>query len=207
MIRHAATVPEPGRDAAEWDLDQAADAALHELRDFAPWSPRARWFSSAEPKALATAAALTAASVTVEAGLGEVRRGGWCPEYDQVVLRLFAQPDRPPAEGWESARAALYRFDSALRRVVTEVASAKTDDAQPEATASAETVVVTHGLVLTLWRAHLARRIPDEAMWREVEFPDLWELPEAGLRAWLAGDPPAADTLPRRLRRIDSAPC
>ncbi len=179
LIRHARTVQDPAVPVAEWRLDPAGAEAVVALERAHPWREVPRWYSSPEHKATATAAALTDREPVLLDGLREVRRGGWHEDYAGTVGRFFAVPDAAPAPGWETANAALARFDACL----WEIAGRSSDDA----------VVVSHGLVITLWLAHLRRRPVDLAAWSALGFPELLALPDEELRAWRTGGPPPAE--------------
>src|SRR5215475_3674706 len=60
LVRHGRSAPERGRPAADWGLDERADQGIRALRDAGVLPCSARWFSSPEPKALATAQQLAA---------------------------------------------------------------------------------------------------------------------------------------------------
>jgi alkylation response protein AidB-like acyl-CoA dehydrogenase len=110
-------------------------------------------------------------------------------EHQALRLRL-AEP---------SSRLTVLRFSvwTAAQGMAAGACGAR--EAVGRAAGSDEAVVVTHGLVITLWRARLAGRAPDEAEWRTLRFPDLLAFPAAGVRAWLAGARPAPGDLPQPL--------
>jgi broad specificity phosphatase PhoE len=171
LVRHAQTVPVPEQAPEEWELDPAGSAALEALRSARRWSDVPAWYASPEPKAIRTAAALTDAPVTVVEDLRELRRR-WSDDYPRTVLAVMREPRRPAAEGWETAQDAVSRFDLAIRKIV--------------AGAAGDVVVVTHGLVLTLWRAFLRRAPVRYDEWHALAFPDLLALTDADMAAWLA---------------------
>ncbi len=185
VIRHARTRKDRDRPAEEWGLDPAG---LDEMRAGASawdWPAVRHWYSSPEPKAVATARLLTSTPVEVVDDLRELRRGAWSDEYDEVVRRLFARTAESPAPGWEPGHEAVQRFDSALRGLARR---------HP----GEDVAVVTHGLVLSLWRARLAGadRV-DLSDWRSLAFPDLLTLSGDAVAAWLADHPG-----PLELRRV-----
>jgi broad specificity phosphatase PhoE len=124
---------------------------------------------------VATARHLTDALVTVVRGLREVARARFEPDYDALVQRLVANPAVAPAQGWESAEAATTRFSAALHEILE---SARTD-----------VVVVTHGLVMSLWMAAVAGEPMCLDAWRALEFPDVRVLSAAEVSAWALGQP------------------
>src|SRR5207245_3761072 len=143
LVRHARTMMNKGVRSEEWRLDPAGLVDLERLRTWPGWSRVSSWYSSPERKALDTAAALANGPVNAVDGLREVQRWSWLGDYEEAVVRLFGRPDVSPLPDWESGEAALRRFDLALRTLVAPHRE------------NGDIAVVTHGLVLSLWRAHL----------------------------------------------------
>jgi broad specificity phosphatase PhoE len=79
LVRHGRPQIQPGRAASTWPLDPAADVeAMERLRDvLADRAPTAEWYSSDEPKAVATARRLTAGPVPALPALREAHRPDW----------------------------------------------------------------------------------------------------------------------------------
>jgi broad specificity phosphatase PhoE len=95
------------------------------------------------------------------ATLGEVdRRAYVAPDqatYEAAVAAFFARPEASPY-GWETAAAALSRFRTALEGLLARHA--------PEESLA----VVSHGLVLSLYEAHLRGEPPSLERWRALPF-------------------------------------
>jgi len=125
--------------------------------------PVGAWFSSPEPKAVATAHALTATDVTVVPDLREARRRAvWFDdgeEFRRVVRRAFAHPEQAPAPGWEP-------LDCTRRRVVAAVRDLL-------ARSAGDLVLVGHGTAWTLLVAELTGAEPDVDAWDRILMPDL----------------------------------
>ena len=174
LVRHGPVLVDRRSPPSEWALDMDAAPSMAEWAGRLPQHSDAHWVSSPEPKAIATARRLTKGAVAEDPRLGEVRRGGWDPNYEAAVVRFLAEPAIPPAAEWESAAAAGQRF----------VAGVRHHAAMP----AQDVVVVTHGLVLTLLRAHLSGQPADVRSWKDLRFPDVLVLAEPDRRAWLADD-------------------
>ncbi|MQA17830.1 MAG: AMP-binding protein, partial [Pseudonocardiaceae bacterium] len=109
---------------SRWELHADAAEAVAELAASGVLPERARWFSSPEPKALATARLLTATSVTVYDALGEVRRpAGRVGDLTEHARRGFAEPDVPALPGWEMYVAARTRISRGVKNVLAGLAN------------------------------------------------------------------------------------
>ncbi|MEY2469311.1 MAG: hypothetical protein QOF21_2009, partial [Actinomycetota bacterium] len=119
LVKHALPVPDPSVPAAQWRLgsDGEAQAAglAHTLREFEPYA----LFASTEDKALRTALIICNDAVADDR-LREIHRPvlAWMgkDDHSRFNRRLFDDPDTAVV-GDESARAALARFDEAIREV------------------------------------------------------------------------------------------
>ncbi|NUR05791.1 MAG: histidine phosphatase family protein [Nocardioidaceae bacterium] len=137
------------------------------MRALRPRLPeRAAWFSSPEPKALATARLLSG-DVTVVDALVEHRRAAtrWVAdreEWRDQVRRAFSDPDRPAVPGWEPMTATRDRLLPAVRRILDEH--------------DGDVVLVGHGTAWTLLRAELTGGAPDLDAWQALALPDVWAL-------------------------------
>ncbi|MFL6133302.1 MAG: hypothetical protein ACJ72A_10880, partial [Nocardioidaceae bacterium] len=104
LVRHGRPVLDPSVPAARWPLAPDASDEVLPLRDRLP--DAAAWFSSPEPKALATARLLTDDDVTVDPHLVEHRREAtpWVADvaaWRSLVRQVFTAPDVPAHPGWE----------------------------------------------------------------------------------------------------------
>jgi broad specificity phosphatase PhoE len=163
LVRHS----EPLRDAATaselWQLSDEGRARCTALAArLAPFAPR-RLVSSPEPKAHETAELIAPAlglAVELDDRLRETARRtvGWLPreELDARIRDLFARPNEI-VFGEESAASALARFEAALAKL------------------PADSVVVTHGTILSLYVAARTDRNAYE-LWRSLLLPDVVEV-------------------------------
>jgi len=101
LVRHGRPLIDRARPAHEWALDPAYADDVRVLRARLP--QHAAWFSSPEPKALATARLLTDEPIEVVGDLREHERNSteWVDDFSAVVRRAFAHPEVPAYAGWE----------------------------------------------------------------------------------------------------------
>jgi broad specificity phosphatase PhoE len=163
LVRHGRPLVDPTLPPAEWVLDPDAEADVVALRERLPRA--ASWFSSPEPKALATARLLTD-DVTVEPALAEHRREAtvWLEdaEWRDLVARAFASPDESVHQGWEPLASTRDRLLPVVRRILAEH--------------DGHVVLVGHGTAWTLLRAELTGAPPDLDAWARLRMPDVWVL-------------------------------
>lgn len=163
LVRHSAPELDPTVPSEEWRLSEEGRRRCTPLGErLAGYRPRAL-VSSTEPKARETAELIAPAlglDVEVSDGLRETARRtvGWLDpdEIDRGLRGLFARPGEV-VYGEESAASALARFESAVEGL-------------PE-----DSVIVTHGTVLSLFVAARTGRDPYE-LWRSLELPDVVEV-------------------------------
>jgi broad specificity phosphatase PhoE len=162
LVRHGRPLVDRSRPAHEWTLDPEAYDEVWALRESGRLPERAAWFSSPEPKALATAELLTDGDVGVVEGLREQVRDGteWIEDFDDVVRRAFAVPDAVAVPGWEPLAACRERV---VRAVDGILAAYATDDV----------VLVGHGTAWTALAAALTGTQPDLDKWHALQMPDL----------------------------------
>jgi broad specificity phosphatase PhoE len=162
LVRHGRPVVDRDRPATEWELDPSGYDDIWALRTSGRLPAPAAWFSSPEPKALATAELLTDGDVGVVDGLREQVRDTteWIDDFDDAVRRSFAVPDAVAVPGWEP----LSRCRDRVVRAVDGILSAY---------AGADVVLVGHGTAWTVLAATLTRTQPDLDRWRSLAMPDL----------------------------------
>jgi len=162
LVRHGRPLVDRSRPAREWALDPAAFDDVWALRESGRLPGRAAWFSSPEPKALATAELLTDGDVGVVDGLREHVRDGteWVEDFDDAVRRAFAVPDAVAVPGWEPLTACRERVVRAVDGILT-------------AHQDTDVVLVGHGTAWTVLAAALTGTEPDLDRWRALEMPDL----------------------------------
>lgn len=171
LVRHARPVLRSGVKASQWRLEEDAVPAVTALaaeidRQLGVHGRRVtRLWSSTEPKAVETAAALGAEwglKTQQLADLGEHRRGA-LPflgdvEWRETIARMFTRPHEVVL-GLESADEARVRFTAAVREVV---ASAGTGEVS---------AVATHATVMTLLVAP-SNGLDHLTLWGSLEMPD-----------------------------------
>ena len=165
LVRHGRPLVDRSRPAHEWELDPAAYDDVWALRTSGCLPRRAAWFSSPEPKAVATAALLTDTQVGVVDDLAEHRRAStdWIDDFEATVRRAFAEPDRPAHDGWEPLSACRRRVVAAARPLLP-------------AGSGEDVVLVGHGTAWTLLAAELGGAEPDLDAWASLAMPDLLRL-------------------------------
>ena len=162
LVKHSMPEIERDRPASAWKLGEVgrrrSELLAARLSEF---SPEVIW-SSSEPKAIETAQIVASEfSVPVEIadGLEEHHRDN-VPflskeVFEEAVERFFRSPDRLVL-GTETAEQASNRFVAAIDKVI--------DAGQ------ADSIVVTHGTVMTLYAASLAG-VQTMAFWRRLGLP------------------------------------
>ncbi len=162
LVRHGRPLVDRSQPAHAWALDPAAYDEVWALRESGRLPARAAWFSSPEPKALATAELLTDGDVGVVDGLREHVRDSteWIEDFDDAVRRAFAVPDAVAVPGWEPLAACRER----VLRAVDGILSAYGHD---------DVVLVGHGTAWTVLAAALTDTEPDLDRWHALQMPDL----------------------------------
>jgi len=162
LVRHGRSLPRPGVPAHEWELDPAGFDDVWALRESGRLPQRAVWFTSPEPKAIATAQLLHEGEVGVVLDLREHLRDttDWLEDFPGTVERAFAAPDEPAYVGWEPLAACRERVARAVDGILA-------------AHAEEEVVLVGHGTAWTLLVAELTGEAPDLERWRTMAMPDL----------------------------------
>ena len=135
LVRHGKPVIVPGKPAEYLATGRVQSAS---------------WCSSDEPKALATARALTDGEIEVEPALREAIRTDWFPRQDQfraAVLDAFEDPSRGGHPGWEPLDQTRQRISAAVARIIHR--------------SSADLVLVGHGTAWTLLVSEITGTPPD----------------------------------------------
>jgi broad specificity phosphatase PhoE len=162
LVRHGQPLLDRSRPPHEWELDPAGYDDIWALRTSGLLPARAVWFSSPEPKALATAELLTDGEVGVVDALREHLRDTteWLDDFPDAVRRAFAVPDAVAVPGWEPL--------SACRERVVRAA-----DGILAAHEDVDVVLVGHGTAWTLLAAALSGTEPDLDRWLAWQMPDV----------------------------------
>ncbi|HET7358337.1 MAG TPA: histidine phosphatase family protein [Nocardioidaceae bacterium] len=168
LVRHGRPRIQPDKPASSWPLDPDGLPGIDRLRSSGLLPERARWFSSPEPKAQGTARRLTDSDIIVVDELREQERAvtpwfGDRADWEALVRRVFAEPDRSALPGWEPLSATRDRLLPAVRRILAECP----DD---------PLVLVGHGTAWTVLVAELTGEPPDLGAWAGLAMPDLWIL-------------------------------
>ncbi len=183
LIRHPHTQVDPRLPAHAWDLSDAGRAQVKALVGAPFWSHVATIYPSQERKAIVPAeraAVRHGLPVRPLAALNEVdRRAYTAPDraaYEAAVAAFFARP-AASHRGWETAAAALARFQGGIADLLT-----RHDESESVA-------IIAHGLVLTLYMAHRRGEAPSMDGWRALGFGAVAAVDRAALR-------PLTDFLP-----------
>ncbi len=164
LVKHALPVQDPDVPASRWTLSDEGRGRCVALADHLARFGPSTVHTSAEPKAAETArlvARRLGVNTRVQEGLEEHHRDD-APffhdpdDFDEAVRCLFTAPDEL-VYGSETANEALARFEQALLFAV-------------EQEPGSDTVVVTHGTVITLFLARHASVDPMET-WRLLGLP------------------------------------
>jgi broad specificity phosphatase PhoE len=166
LVRHGRSLPRPATPPHLWEPDPAGFDDVWALRESGRLPARAAWFSSPEPKAIATAQLLTESDVGVLDELREHVRttGDRIDDFAGTVRRAFERPDASAYDGWEPLAACRARLFPAVRRVL-------------DVHAGEDVVLVGHGTAWTLLVSELTGAPPDLDRWESLATPDLIVLP------------------------------
>ena len=163
LVRHSMPEIERDRPASSWRLGETGRRRSELLADrLRSLGPEVVW-SSREPKAVETANVVAdrlGVPVRTVDGLEEHHRGGvpYFPtreEFEEAIGQFFNRPDQLVL-GTETAAQSLNRFTAAVDRVVGQ--------------GHTESIVVTHGTVMTLYVASVAGVRPT-CLWRRLGVP------------------------------------
>lgn len=164
FIRHPHTQVNLSLPVTCWGLSDTGRAQTNALLRAPFWLHISTIYCSREEKAILPAkeAALHHnLTVIPRSGLGEVNRSTYtAPDqaaYEVAVQAFFTHPEESPC-GWETAADALARFRSTLAQIL----AAHPDDES--------LAIVSHGLVLALFMAHLAGENPTIQRWKAMDF-------------------------------------
>ena len=167
LVRHGRPLIDRARPAHEWELDPEYADDVRALRTRLP--EHAAWFSSPEPKALATAGLLTDEPIEVVGDLREHERNSteWIEDFEAAVGRAFDSPEVPAYAGWEPLADTRQRVVTAVEWIL---------DQHPDH----DVVLVGHGTAWTLLRAELTGEPVDLAWWSRLSLPDVACLGDVG---------------------------
>lgn len=163
LVRHAVPVVDPSAPSENWVLSPDGEAAARELGRSLARSVPARIYHSAETKAVRTALLVAeecGVPAEVEEELREVGGRAWAGTPDQYRALAGRYLAGEALDGWEERARAQRRIVGAVRGLV-----------KP----GQEPMIVSHGLVLTLFLAWLLDVDADTLVsnWQAMRFPDL----------------------------------
>ena len=164
LVRHAMPQVERGIASKLWELGEESKADCVLVADALPAALAPVIYSSDEPKAQQTAAAIAqrrGLATAVDPGFGEVDRtaAGWIEDHRAAALRYLATGEAP---GWEPREQVVRRFSDAVVRAMD----------QP---GEGDVVVATHGQAMSLFIASRTR-IDIGRFWEALTLPDAWRL-------------------------------
>jgi broad specificity phosphatase PhoE len=171
LVRHGRPAVDTSTPPHTWELARDAPADVDALRSRLPRA--AAWYTSPEPKAVATAHRLRGDDVPVVAALAEHRRESrWFDDpadFRDAVRRAFASPGERAVPEWEP----LADLGARLVPATREILARHTDE---------DVVLVGHGTAWTVLRAALTGEKPDVEAWAALRMPDVWRVtPTPGL--------------------------
>ena len=165
LVRHGRSTPDPDTPPETWQLAEDALPGIDALRPLLPDTDA--WYTSPEPKAVATARRIRGADVPVVDALAEHRRGPhWFDDpadFRDAVRRVFARPTDRALPEWEP----LADLEARLVPAVREILVRHPDE---------DVVLVGHGTAWTLLRAVLTGEEPDLEAWAALRMPDVWKV-------------------------------
>ena len=166
-VRHALPHPDPTTPTETWPLtDAGRKAAANLARSLADIPQPVAVISSDERKAIETAEQFTEtfslSPARAVADLREVQRP-WIDGDYRAAAREYLRFGSAP--GWEPRAAVLQRMSRALAKHWTEEGT---------------TIVVGHGLAMSIWAADAVAGLDAVAFWDSLTFPDAWLFTENG---------------------------
>ena len=182
LVRHAHVDVRSDVPAHEWRLSEAGRRDAERLGSAPAWREVALVATGPEPKMIATAEPIAAASGAVptpEPDLREVDRAAtWtagADRYRALVRRFFAGEDLP---GWETRDAARARVVARIERLLVATAG--------------PLVVVSGGLALTLYVSSLPGTGDPFELWTEISLPAVGVVDPAARRVLIPFEPAEA---------------
>jgi broad specificity phosphatase PhoE len=162
LVRHAMPEVERGVSSRLWRLGESAKEDCVLLAHALPQNLAPTVYSSDQPKVVETASVIAlrrGLSVDRDARFAEVDQGSrWIEDdYRGVAARYLGGFDEPD---WEPRERVAARFAAGIANACTRGKGL-------------DTVVVNHGLALSLWLASVLD-IDLVAFWRGLTFPDAW---------------------------------
>jgi len=166
FLRHAETQIDFNKPTSQWILTYSGQNRAKRLSASKEFPKYDDVYSSKEPKAMATAkpfADRINSKIRILTGLEELDRSATYAEsraqYNQMVREALTDRERS-VMSWEPAKDALKRFSNAIEDIISH---ANAD----------EILIVTHGIVLTLYFAKLEGKLNKAfERWKKLHFLD-----------------------------------
>jgi len=163
LLRHAESKLDPNVPADRWHISEEGTESARALASSGVFDDVDLIVTSAEDKAFETAVPIARridAEVIRNSSFNELYRGTGPftsrEEYHERVRTAFSIPSSSTG-GWETAASALRRFEQGINRVES-------------GTGARSLLLVSHGLVLSLYFARLLKTEEVYDRWRRLEF-------------------------------------
>ena len=162
LLRHGEVDVDPSKPASEWALSDLGISEALRLVEKGVFADIDVIYSSEEKKAYCTARIIAerlGKKVQKLSNFNELDRSksGFIENYDSAVNEAFANPSQS-SNSWEPCTEALKRFRKGM-----EILSKKHKNKK--------ILVVSHGIVLTLYFTHLKRQMTNLfSRWKELNF-------------------------------------
>ncbi|MFX0044435.1 MAG: histidine phosphatase family protein [Candidatus Hermodarchaeota archaeon] len=163
LLRHAETKLDPGVPADRWHISEVGAGSAQVLASSGVFDNVDMIVTSAEDKAYETALPIAKridADITRNSSFNELNRGtGPFTSHEEYLERVHSALSVPESSicGWETAANALRRFEQGIHNIESE-------------TAARSLLLVSHGLVLSLYFAHLLGTEEVYKRWRRLDF-------------------------------------
>jgi broad specificity phosphatase PhoE len=163
LLRHAETKLDPSLPADRWHLSEEGVKSAHALASSGVFDGVDLIVTSAEDKAFETAIPIVKridTDIIRNSSFNELYRGTGpftSPEDYLERVRITLSDPESSTSGWETAADALRRFEQGIHNI----------EARSEARSL---LLVSHGMVLSLYFAHLLKTEEVYKRWRELGF-------------------------------------
>jgi len=160
LLRHGEVCVDKSKPASEWTLSYEGVRQVHELAKKGTFANVDLIYSSEEEKAFHTAQTI-ADSIGKEAlklsNFNELHRNTFVGNYESAIRKAFARINESSSD-WEPCLSALHRFREGIEQMNMKYRNKKI-------------LIVSHGIVLTLYFAHLNREMNELfARWKKLNF-------------------------------------
>ncbi|UCH04892.1 MAG: histidine phosphatase family protein [Candidatus Thorarchaeota archaeon] len=163
LLRHAETKLDPSVPADRWHISEKGMESARVLASSGVFDNVDMIVTSAEDKAYETAMPIAKridVDITRNSSFNEMNRGtGPFTSHEEYLERVHSALSVPESSisGWETAANALRRFEQGIHNIESE-------------TGARSLLLVSHGLVLSLYFAHLLGTEEVYERWRRLDF-------------------------------------